>query len=261
MRFSVLFSGSDGNCVYVETENTRLLIDAGKNLKTISSLLASLGRDVSSIDAVCLTHDHSDHISSVPVMEKTFQLPLYASSGTIEAMMYKYSPDGSSWNWASFLSGDSFDIGDIKVTSFPVPHNASDPVGYVFEADGVRLAYVTDLGDLPRSVYKFLSGCTALILEFNFDETMLRNSGRPSKTISRTLGRSGHLSNDEASDALVNLITPGLQFVVPSHISSECNKIEYVKSSAGEAIKGAGIDVQIVLPPYPTPLIELKPRQ
>lgn len=260
MRFAVLFSDSGGNCVYVETESTRLLIDAGSNMKAIKTALASCGRGLEDIQAVLVTHDHSDHVSALDVLEKHHGVPVYATDLTCGAVCRRFSKnEACDWDWCIFAAGDGFEIGDIGIEPFAVPHDAADPVGFTISAEGSKLGVATDLGEAPMMVREHLRDCDALLLEFNHDCEMLRESGRPYSLIQRISGRSGHLSNDQAHDVLCDVATERLRHLVPFHISHDCNTPHVALNSAKEALARRGLSgtVEIHLPPYPTGLIDL----
>ena len=262
MKFAVLASSSKGNCTYVEAGSTRILVDAGLRCSGVCDRLALIGRSLSDVQAVLVTHGHSDHTSSLPVIEGKTGVPVYATdatASTIERDGRREKPD-LTWNFAVFSPGDPFPLGDFEVDPFAIPHDAADPVGFVLRGpDGASLGFATDLGEAPLSVVRRLAGCNALVLEFNHDPEMLLNSDRDWRLKQRILGRSGHLSNDQAADLLAQVATPALRHLVPAHLSDECNRPALALSAARAALRRAGLDPAGVLrdPVYPTPLFEL----
>ncbi len=260
MKFAVLFSCSQGNCTYIETEKTRLLIDAGSNMKAINAALAACGRGMEDVQAVLVTHDHSDHVSALDVMQKRRRVPVYATELTCDAVCRRFSKNNAcDWEWNVFAPGCGFEVGDLGVEPFAVPHDAVDPVGFTLSSGDARLGLATDLGEAPMMVREHLRDCDALLLEFNHDHEMLLNSDRAFSLIQRISGRSGHLSNDQAHDVLCDVATSRLRHVVPFHISRDCNTPGVAFNSAKEALERRGIadSVKIHLPPYPTGLVEV----
>lgn len=258
MKFSVLCSSSAGNATYLETSATRILIDAGWNCRNLKGCLEEIGAAPESIDAICITHDHVDHVSALAVIEKKRPIPIYAADGTIEAIAADYAAKGAEdWPWMPFSPGCPFEVGDVRIHPFAVPHDCAEPVGYTVEADGKRLGFATDLGEAPVLVRRRLMDCDALVLEFNHDLQMLRNSGRPMSLIQRIHGRSGHLSNEQAGEVLREVASPRLRHIVPAHLSGECNTPGLVREEIRKALEGTGFAPAIHLPPYPLAPIEL----
>lgn len=258
MKFSVLCSSSSGNATYLETATTRILIDAGWNCRNLKGCLEEIGAVSESIDAICITHDHVDHVSALPVIEKKRPVPIYAADGTIEAIAEDYAGKGADdWPWMPFAPGCPFEVGDIRIHPFAVPHDCAEPVGYTIEAEGKRLGFVTDLGEAPVMVRRHLMECDALVLEFNHDPLLLRNSGRPESLIQRIRGRSGHLSNEQACEVLAEVASPRLRHIVPAHLSGDCNTPGLVREAIRSALEGTGLSPEVHLPPYPLAPIEL----
>lgn len=262
MKFSVLASSSKGNCTYVESGETRILVDAGLRCKTLRERLAAIGRSPDDVQAVLVTHGHSDHVSGLPVLESRTGVPVYATDGTaatVERDGRREKPD-LAWNFAVFAAGEPFAAGDFSVEPFPIPHDAADPVGFVLrDPSGASLGFATDLGEAPLVVRHRLAGCRALVLEFNHDRGMLLASDRAWSLKQRILGRSGHLSNEQAAELLAQVATPSLRCVVPAHLSDECNTPALALAAARDALRRAGLDPAAVLrePVYPTPLAEI----
>lgn len=249
MYFCPLFSGSAGNALFCQYGNTRILIDAGKAGKTIDEALASVGVDPATLDAVLITHEHSDHIHGVGVMARRYHLPLYATQETWRAM------DGKIGKIPGDLirttqSGKSFWLGDIGVEPFSIPHDAADPVGYRLWGGRLSVSTATDLGEFTENVYSAVRGSTLVLLESNHDPELLRANPRYSAQLkARILGDHGHLSNESCAEALLRLISAGTGTVLLGHLSGENNTPELARRVSTEALAREGIrpgrDVQL----------------
>ena len=197
----MLASGSSGNAAFVATENTRILIDAGLSMRELAKRLAAIGEDLEAIDAILITHEHSDHVSGLPIL---------ARSKKVRATIYMTRLTAPAIDWGMpaprlepFQAGACFRIGDIEVESFRIPHDAIDPVGFCFETHGVRIGIATDLGYIPESVKFHLRRCDLLMLEANHDLDMLKVGPYPWSVKQRVMSRVGHLSNAVISDYLM----------------------------------------------------------
>jgi len=224
IQVTVLGSGSGGNCALVETEKTAFLVDAGLSCRQITQRLASAGRSLDGMAGVVLTHEHNDHISALAVLCKSRSIPVFANRFTAEAVAHD---TGVRLSWRLFETGRSFDIGDLTVESFSVPHDAQDPVGFVIHNCNASVGFITDLGHATRLVADRLRALDALVLESNHDVKMLQdNPHRPWATKQRILSRHGHLSNDDAAKLAGEIVTARLRHVVLAHLSRDCNKPE-----------------------------------
>lgn len=224
LRLCVLGSGSGGNCIYVASPQTALLIDAGLSGQEILRRLASIGANPASLAGVCVTHEHKDHCASLGVLQLRLQLPLYVNGGTLEAL----SNDASmaSLRWTVFTTGCPFEIGDLRVSPFSVPHDAFEPVGFLIEHGPARAGVVTDMGAPTELVRARLRCCQVVVLEANHDETLLRSAERPWTLKQRIAGRQGHLSNVQAAELIAQVSAGGLRVVYLAHLSAECNRPE-----------------------------------
>ncbi|WP_051321569.1 MBL fold metallo-hydrolase [Chrysiogenes arsenatis] len=220
MRITVLASGSKGNAALVETDSTRVLIDAGLTMKGIEQRLESIGVAASSLNAVVLTHEHTDHVRGIGPLARRYRIPVYATEGTFSS--------------AFGLTGDiplahvvhndgSLGIGDIGVDLFSISHDAADPVGFRFTADGHSLCYVTDTGIYTSLIREYARDCHGIVIESNHDEEMLMEGKYPWALKQRVRSRFGHVSNREASLFLQEVWQPALRFVVLAHLSAENN--------------------------------------
>ena len=254
VKLCVLGSGSTGNCIFVDSGRTRLLIDAGLSAKSAELGLKTIGVTPGDIHGVCLTHEHEDHTRGLCMLSRRHGIPAYANEGTIDALDARGKAPGASWN--EFASDQPFALGDIQVEPFPVPHDACDPVGFVLCAAGlsgavVRVGIVTDLGMATELVRQRLKECHALVLEANHDDTLLRNSRRPWSLKQRIAGRQGHFSNAQALALLNDIAHPALHTVFLAHMSSQCNHPDQARTFIRKGLAGNGhsrTDIQLTWP-------------
>jgi phosphoribosyl 1,2-cyclic phosphodiesterase len=245
VEICVLASGSSGNCVYVEAGGTRILVDFGLSLRETEARLKGIGRSFSEIAAVLCTHDHTDHCRGLASAARRHPFRLVANEGTARAVEQtaraaKAALSAHPGRWDIFESGAAFSVGALTVESFGVPHDAADTVGYVLSDGRIRLGLCTDLGMATAVIRRRLADCDALILEFNHDVEMVRQSDRPWSLKQRILSRIGHLSNEDACDLLAELASERLQVVFPAHLSEACNTAALAERAARAALKRAG---------------------
>ena len=250
LRFSPLFSGSSGNATYIGCDDANLLVDAGLSGSRVIQELHRIGVDPKRLDAILVTHEHSDHIKGIGILSRKFDIPVYATEGTWQEMYGKVG-NVSDKNIRTFEPEQDFFIGSIDVTPFSTPHDAAQPVGYTFEAGGAKLALATDLGCVRDGWLKHVMGADAVILESNFDPGMLQDGPYPYELKRRIMGRHGHLSNDEASEVAAELIQSGTKLIILGHLSKENNYPELALRCCELAIRQAGLvpyeDAQIVI--------------
>ena len=228
MRFSVLGSGSSGNSVYIESGKTGILIDAGFSGKEIEKRLKSVGRELADVCALCITHEHNDHIRGAGVISRRFKIPTYINEGTFSAGEKRI---GKLVDRREFETGDILQIGDLQVRSFRVSHDTADPVGYVV-SDGKRsVGYCTDTGKVSHLIGRRLAECNGLILEFNHNLQMLKNGPYPLPLQQRVRSSRGHLSNEDAAEFLKGLIGDHLRTVVLAHLSETNNTPELARAA------------------------------
>jgi phosphoribosyl 1,2-cyclic phosphodiesterase len=232
MRFAVLGSGSEGNALVVEVGQTRVLLDCGFSLSETVARLARLGLQAAQLDGIVVTHEHGDHISGVAKLARKFNLPVWLTHGTLRtqnAAFTELSVTGINPHLA-------FSIGEVQVQAYPVPHDAAEPVQYVF-SDGVRrLGVLTDAGSATPHIEAILNGCHALILECNHDVQMLAAGDYPFSLKQRVGGRYGHLNNADAATLLGRLDRSRLQHVVAAHLSSKNNAAELAREALSEVL-------------------------
>ncbi len=236
VSFLSLVSGSSGNASFLSDGKTNILIDCGLSGKQLAAALDCAGFRAEDLDAVLITHEHSDHIKGAGVVARRYKLPIYATSPTIASMNI-----GKVERFVEIVPGESFEIGTIGVLPFSIPHDAADPVGYRFEAGGESLAVATDIGRMNEYIMENLRGCHRLILESNHDCRMLECGPYPSALKKRIRGEFGHLSNDEAAEAAVDLIRSGAEHILLGHLSRENNMPQLAMVTAESAAKSAGI--------------------
>jgi phosphoribosyl 1,2-cyclic phosphodiesterase len=246
LRVCVLASGSSGNCIHVESPTTALLIDAGLSARETLRRMAAAGLDPAKLRAICISHEHADHIAGLLQLHKRLGLGLYANRDTALAIR-----NAQDLPWNLFSSGSRFAIGDIEILPFPLPHDAYDPVGFVLTCGTSRLGVATDLGIPTQVTRERLRGCQLLVLEANHDETLLQNSFRPWALKKRIRGRQGHLSNETAAMLLTEIAGETLQQVFLAHLSRECNTLELAMQIVRNRLAAAGLDRIRVLPTHP----------
>ncbi len=238
VRMCVLASGSSGNCTLVSAGETSILIDAGLSCREIERRLGLAGFTLGQIQAVCLSHEHSDHTAGIGVLQRRHGLPLYANGGTIEAL--GRDPKLQSLGWRTFQTGSAFTVGSLHIEPFSVPHDAFEPVGFVIRHGDVRVGIVTDMGMATHLIRERLRICRAIVIEANHDEGLLRAARRPWQLKQRILGRQGHLSNDGAAQLLAEIAGPALQQVFLAHLSADCNRQDLALNFARQRLDAAG---------------------
>lgn len=219
MRISVLASSSRGNASVISAGRTVVMVDAGISARRITQGLQACGLQASDVQGIFITHEHTDHTMGLGTFAGKREVPIYCSR-YLRDDMRAAAPDAP----LIFIEpGVPVQVGELSITPFGVSHDAVDPLGYVFEYHGTRLGYLTDTGHVNRRMEAMLSGVHGLYLESNYDEKMLRESGRPYTLINRIAGQFGHLSNTQAGELVARLAHPGLRHVILGHLSPECN--------------------------------------
>lgn len=235
---TILGSGSAGNCAFIETPRLRLLIDAGFSGRQIALRLASIGRKIEEVNAVLLTHEHNDHIQGLRVLCKRYEIPVYANRLTAEAVQEEM-PELKQWR--VFQTGHAFELGDLLVESFTVPHDAHDPVGFLLRHETGNIGVLTDLGHCTRLVIERVKPANVLMLETNHDMRLLQDDAvRPWSVKQRILSRFGHLSNEAAAEAAAQIAHDGLRHVFLGHLSRDCNRPELAHRAVTEALHKTG---------------------
>ena len=240
MRFLNIASGSSGNATYIGTENTHILIDAGISRKRIQEGLAGAGLSLDDLDAILVTHEHIDHISSLGVLERTCPIPVYATKGTIEGildcpLLGDYPKD----LFVEITPELPFSVGDISLKAFSISHDAADPVCFRFSNAGHAGAIVTDLGTYDPALAEHMMDLDFLMLEANHDRRMLEVGPYPYPLKQRILGEKGHLSNEDAGGFLSCILHDKMNQIVLGHLSRENNTQELALLSVMTEIDGA----------------------
>jgi phosphoribosyl 1,2-cyclic phosphodiesterase len=222
----MLGSGSAGNSALVATDHCKILVDGGLSARQLALRLAQCHVAPHQLDGVLLTHEHGDHVFGLEVLCRKFHVPIYCNSLTAEAIRY----DGlfeQHRNWRIFRTGAEFSICDVTVQTFPVPHDAVDPLGFAFYAGSGGLGFITDLGYATKMIVERLREVQTLVIETNHDEKLLQNdSHRPWPVKQRIQSRHGHLSNTAAANVIGELLSGKIERVVLGHLSRDCNTPE-----------------------------------
>ena len=225
MRFCSIASGSSGNCIYVGSGNTHILIDAGCSKKKIVEGLKGLDLDLKDIDALFITHEHSDNIGGLKVLLKNSEMPVYATRGTFDGIKDKDTNSLLAEREKNIVKAEeSVSLKELTVKPFEVSHDALEPVCYRVDSGNASAAVATDMGVFSDKIIRGLSGVDVLLLEANHDISMLESGPYPYSLKRRILGDKGHLSNDSAKDLLVSLLHDNLKAVILGHLS-ECNNL------------------------------------
>lgn len=222
MEFCTIASGSSGNSTYIGTEYTKILIDAGISGKRIQDALARLGVSGGELDALFLTHEHKDHIQGAGILSRRFDLPVYATAETWDAIgeeIGKIAPGNKRYVYP----GEVCAVNDVQVRPFAIPHDAAGPVGYNILADGKKVTLATDMGHATDGICEALADSDLLLLEANHDVEMLKKGGYPRYLKARILGENGHLSNRAAGELLCTVMSGRLKHVFLGHLSAENN--------------------------------------
>ena len=248
MKLCSLYSGSSGNSIFIATETTKLLSDAGLSGKKIIEALGSIGEKPSDLDAILISHEHSDHIKGAGILSRKFNLPVYASEGTWRAMEQMVGPI-LECNKICFSSYAPFKIGDIVVTPFPIPHDASEPVGYSYSAGGRKITVATDIGHINLNLLSCFEDSDLLLLESNHDLEMLKVGPYPWNLKKRIAGNHGHLSNEAAGEVIAYMAEKGTKRFLLGHLSKDNNFPELAYQTVCNALceksLQAGTDIML----------------
>lgn len=261
VRFRILGSGSAGNAALLQTDRTRVLVDAGFSARKLNELLAAAGETLERIDAIFLTHEHGDHAAALSGLARHPHLRVYANRATAQAVQRTLKHRIA---WQLFETGATFTFRDLEVSSFSVPHDAQDPVGF-FIAHGSddlfsqrrTLAWLTDLGHAPQHVRERVRDADVLVVEANYCPRLLEaDARRPWSVKQRINGRHGHLSNDAASELLRSIASPRWRHVFFAHLSRDCNSPAAVEAACAPALAALRCGFSVVAPGAGTPAFE-----
>ena len=241
---SMLASGSRGNCAIVASSRTKILLDAGVSCRETFKRMKTLGEEPHSLSAILITHEHSDHIYGLATLAKKLHIPVFMTGATHSAWARAIRDEKGARpqleKMERFESGHKFQIGDIEVKPFTIPHDAADPVGFTFRMEGSKVGIATDLGYVPVSVRDHLRGCDVLVMESNHDLEMLRVGPYPWSVKQRVMSRVGHLSNVALADFFTNDYDNNAAFVVLAHLSEQNNHPEIARREAERALANRG---------------------
>ena len=240
----VLSSGSKGNALYISDGATSVLIDAGLSAIAIERRLRSRGLDPASLDAIVVSHEHSDHIQGVGPLSRRYDLPVYMNEPTLAAAKQQV---GNLCQTRTFQRGLGFSIGDLCLHPFSVSHDASDAVGFTIQSGAVKIGIATDLGVATQLVRHHLKGCKLIVLEANHDHEMLEQGPYPWHVKQRIQSRMGHLSNEACRDLLGDVYHRGLKHVILGHISETNNDPEKALSVVGSALSDNATHLSVAL--------------
>jgi phosphoribosyl 1,2-cyclic phosphodiesterase len=245
VRFASLGSGSEGNALLVEVQSgattTRVLLDCGFSAKEVERRLGRLGSGVEGLDAILITHEHSDHIGSALTLARKWSIPLYMSWGTARAV----GADEAEVDLRVLWGDEAVAIGDLSVLPYTVPHDAREPLQYVMSDGASRLGVLTDVGTSTPHISAVLSGCDALVLECNHDLRMLAASRYPQSLKARIGGNHGHLNNEAAAEILASLDRSRLRHLVAAHLSQQNNSPELARAAMAGVLGTAATEVVV----------------
>ena len=243
-----LYSGSKGNSVFIRSARARILIDAGKSAKALCNALSSIGEDISNIDAIFITHEHSDHVKALEVLLKKHAIPVH----TVEASAKKILRGGvleSKEHFCIHKPRFEVEIGDMKISSFETPHDSEFSVGYIIDIDcGTclkRIGYATDVGYVTETVKRSLTGCETVVLESNHDVDMLMDGPYPYDLKLRIASKQGHLSNGDCASLAAELCGQGTKNLLLAHLSEENNRPELAFDEVASAVADENVNIRI----------------
>ena len=238
VKLTILGSGSAGNCAYLETDETRLLIDAGLSGRQIRGRLASIGRTPELLHGILITHEHSDHVQGLTTLCAKLRIPIFCNRLTKEAIENQFD---TRFDCRIFSTGATFELGDVVVDTFSVPHDAYDPVGFLVRTNAGNIGFLTDLGYATKLVVERVRAANVLLLETNYDLKLLQaDTKRPWSIKQRILSRHGHLSNDDAAGFVEQIASAELRHLYLGHLSRDCNQPQRAISAVSERLQKLG---------------------
>lgn len=242
--FCTLASGSKGNSLFFATDKTKILVDCGLSVKVLKEKLESINVPIETIQAVFVTHEHSDHIKGLEQLVKLYDLPVITNHETAKAIMDTIDIKPK---FKIFCTGEKFSFGDLNCKSFSIQHDTVDPVGFVIEANNMKLGICTDLGCITSSVLHALKELDYLVLEANHQIDLVHASSRPAVYKQRVLSRVGHLCNQDAAKTIASVMHPGLKKVFLAHLSDECNQKQIALDEVGSYLESLNIKMPLEL--------------
>ncbi len=245
LKFCSLYSGSSGNCLFVSSKNTKILVDCGTSCKKICEGLASISSSIEEIDAILITHEHSDHIQSLGMVSQKFNIPVYANLETWNAMegtKQKISPSNINY----FNVNEDFLINDLEIHPFSIPHDAANPCGFNIHNGKKKISIATDIGHMDTSTLQELEQSSFILLESNYEPEMLNVSRYPFALKQRIKGPYGHLSNEDAGKTISYLMKKDLKQVMLGHLSKENNFPELAYKTVAEELMNNNSDINTI---------------
>ncbi|HZG57307.1 MBL fold metallo-hydrolase [Paenibacillus sp.] len=243
IRFTILSSGSTGNATLIEHGECRVLLDAGLSAKRIEQLLLERGVAPEGLRCILVTHEHSDHVKGLGAMARKYKLPVYANMNTWNELDRSVG-DLADDQRVAFKTGEVLSFGELSVESFPISHDAAEPVAYNFEVGGVKLSIATDIGYMSPVVKEKVRDADVLVLESNHDVEMLRIGRYPWNVKRRILSDVGHLSNDAAGEALCELVSERTKRVYLAHLSRDHNQLDLAKLTVNSILCESGVSTE-----------------
>ena len=241
-------SGSSGNCGVFFCGDTIILIDMGVSVRKLNNALAGLGLAVDMLDAVLITHEHSDHIKGLSTFAKKYDIPVFMTEGTASAVLQKIPHAHNIIH--TFIGSERFFIKSVEVNSFLTPHDANESVGFILKCEEITFGFATDLGFIPLNVKNMLCKCDFVVIEANHDIDMLRNNTMyPYQTKQRILGNLGHLSNAACAECVVDLVKNGVNTIVLSHLSEKNNSPVKALRYINQMLFIAGLTCELFVAP------------
>ncbi|MCK5835339.1 MAG: MBL fold metallo-hydrolase [Lentisphaeria bacterium] len=259
MKINVLGSGSKGNCTIVSSDKTNIMIDAGFNAKQLTLKLELAKIDPSEIDAILITHEHTDHIKGLRIFADRHNITTYCNRNTAEVLRFS-SKNIAPKKFKLFENGQTITIGDCQVLPISIRHDAADASAYTITHLNTKVGFATDLGVAGRAVTQHLKDVDFLMIESNHDKELLLQSDRSYSLKSRIAGSMGHLSNEQTLDLLRETLTSRTRYLVLAHLSSDCNTPTLVKNGVDRLVNEMGLNglhIQIAKQETPLPVIEL----
>ncbi len=240
VKFCSLFSGSSGNCLFLGTEKTKILVDAGLSRKSIFNALESIDQSPGDLKGILITHEHTDHIRGAGIISRTLDIPVYATQGTWQGCLNVIGKIDEK-NMICIEAGKIFQIDDITVQPYCIPHDANDPVGFCLMSDNKKIAIATDIGKMTKSLLNIFNKSNLLFLESNHDIEMLKTGEYPYYLKQRILGDKGHLCNEIAAKTAVYMVKEGITRIVLGHLSEKNNFKQLAYVTTESEMKKEGI--------------------
>lgn len=245
LNFCSLYSGSSGNCLFVESQNTKILVDCGTSGKKIVEGLQSIDKKIEDIDAILVTHEHSDHIQSLGMISKKYNIPVYANLETWKAMSAQAEKITSD-NHKEFINDNNFEIGNLLIHPFSTPHDAANPCGFNIINGNKKISIATDLGHMQNDIFNNLKESSFILLESNYDPEILKVSKYPFLLKQRISGPHGHLSNSTTGKTIAALMNYDLKTVMLGHLSKENNFPELAYQTVAEELINQNKDMNTI---------------